>query len=363
MHNTKVRYAVVGAGNIAQVAVLPAFAHAEENSELVALISSDANKRDELCEKYNLQLAGDYTQLEKVFEKGKIDAVYIATPNTLHREHTLRAAARGVHVLCEKPLAPTVAACDAMARACSKNGVKLMVAYRLHFEEATLTALNLIHQGKIGEVRVFDSVFSHVVRPGDIRLRPETGGGACLDLGVYCINAARHVFHEEPIWVSAVTHEKDGVDDTTTAVMRFPNGGVAQFTVSNSLASTSSYRVLGTQGDLRLEPAYEYAEGLEQYLTTNEKTRHTSFASRDQFAPQLIHFSDAILNGTEPRPSAAEGLADIRVVEAILESAKLGRPVELPLRKPRYQPSQDQEMRKPATKKQEPISAPSPSLK
>src|SRR5882672_4733507 len=130
----KVRYAVVGAGNIAQVAVLPAFAHAKENSELVALISGDGEKRRALRERYNLTLDGGYDELESILERGRIDAVYIATPNTLHKEYALRAASAGVHVLCEKPLAPTVRDCAVMARTCQENAVKLMAAYRLHFE-------------------------------------------------------------------------------------------------------------------------------------------------------------------------------------------------------------------------------------
>src|SRR5690349_8569692 len=103
----RIRYAVVGAGNIAQVAVLPAFAHAEENSELVAIVSGEGEKRRILCDRYELELEGDYADYEKVLERGEIDAVYIATPNSHHKEFTLRAAAQGVHVLCEKPMAPS----------------------------------------------------------------------------------------------------------------------------------------------------------------------------------------------------------------------------------------------------------------
>jgi predicted dehydrogenase len=359
----KVRYAVIGAGNIAQVAVLPAFEHASENSQLVALVSGDETKREELCKKYDIDAAGDYSELEQVLERGRVDAVYIATPNSLHKEHTLRAAALGVHVLCEKPLAASVADCEAMARACRDARVKLMVAYRLHFEDGTLSALELAHGGKLGDLRVFDSVFGHMVRQGDIRTRPEVGGGACLDLGVYCINAARHVFGAEPISVFGSVLEKNGVDDTTTAVLRFEGERVAQFTVSNSTGSTSSYRVAGTNGDLRIEPAFDYAEGLEHYLTLDGKTKHEKFSKRDHFAPQLIYFSKCVLEGLDPEPSAEEGIADVRVVEAILESAKQGRAVALEPRAHDYHPTREKELKKPAVSKPEPVHAPSPSLK
>lgn len=359
----KIRYAVIGAGNIAQMAVLPAFAHAKDNSELVALISGDAEKRDELGKKYELELCGDYPDLERILSEGKVDALYVATPNALHKEHALRAAAAGVHVLCEKPLAPSVADAEEIARACDRAGVKLMVAYRLHFEEASLTALDLIKSGAIGDPRTFESVFTHVVRPGDIRERAELGGGAALDLGVYCVNAARNLFQAEPVLVFALTQKRNGADESTTALLQFPNGRTAHFTVSNAIASVSSYRVAGTEGDLRVEPAYEYYGALEHYLTVSGKTDHRKFEKRDQFAPELEYFSRCILEGSSPEPSAEEAICDLSVLEALTQSAESGKPVPLSPRTRSQRPTSEQESKKPAVSKQEPINAPSPSLR
>lgn len=362
-HRRKIRYAVIGAGNIAQVAVLPAFAHAKKSSELVGLISGDAEKRAELSKRYDLGLHGDYHDLELLLEQGRIDAVYIATPNSLHKEHALRAAAAGVHVLCEKPLAASVSECEAIIDACDSAGVKLMVAYRLHFEAANLKALELVESGKIGEPKIFDSVFTHVVRPGDIRDHAELGGGAVLDLGIYCINAARHLFRAEPSLVTATAQKRNGVDDTTTAILHFPGGQLAQFTVSNSVASVSSYRIAGTEGDLRVEPAYGYSEGLEHHLTVDGKTKTEHFGKRDQFAPELEYFSRCILEDRTPEPDGQEGLNDLRVIEAILQSAETGKAVALEPRPPTRHPSPAQESKKPAVGKQQTVNAPSPSLK
>lgn len=359
----KVRYAVVGAGNIAQVAVLPAFAHAKENSELAAIISGDAEKRDELGRRYGIELTGGYEAFESVLERGQIQAVYISTPNTLHQALALRAAKVGVHVLCEKPLATTVADCENIADACDEGGVKLMCAYRLHFEEANLKAIELVKSGKLGDPRVFDSVFSHVVRPGDIRTRPELGGGACFDLGIYCINAARNLFRLEPTLVYATAQLRNGTDDTTTAILQFPGGRVAQFTVSNSTAAVSSYRIAGTDGDLRVEPAYEYTDKLQHHLTVEGSTRTESFSKRDQFAPELTYFSRCILEDRQPEPDVEEAIADVRVIEAVLQSANSGKPVPLEPRQRRRRPTLDQEEKKPAVKKLETVNAPSPSLK
>jgi predicted dehydrogenase len=364
MSNEKrIRYALIGAGNIAQVAVLPAFKHAKATSQLVAVISGDPEKRQALIEKYDLELCGSYDDLERILTQAQIDAVYIATPNTLHRQYALRAAAAGVHVLCEKPLATSVAECEEIAQACAAAKVKLMVAYRLHFEAATLRAIELVKSGEIGEPRVFASVFSHVVRPGDIRERPELGGGAIYDLGVYCVNAARNLFREEPTSVFATAQMRNGTDDTTTAILQFPHGRVAHFTVSNSTAGVSSYRVAGSAGDLRVEPAYEYSDKLEHHLTIDGKTTTESFGKRDQFAPELDYFSRCIMEDTEPEPNAEEAICDLRVIEAIVKSAATGQPVALPARQRAPRPSPEQEAKKPAVGKQKAVNAPSPSLK
>jgi len=359
----KIRYAVVGAGNIAQVAVLPAFAHADSNSELVAIVSGDAKKRAELRKDYDVELDGDYPDFESILEAGRIDAVYIATPNSHHKEFTLRAAARGVNVLCEKPLAPSADDCHAMTNACMANGVKLMVAYRLHFEEATLEAMDVVRSGKLGEPKLFSSFFSHVVRDGDIRREPEVAGGATYDLGVYCINAARHLFDAEPTLVLASAVERGGVDDTVSALLRFPGDRLAQFCVSNSVAGVSSYRIGGTEGDLRVEPAYEYVEPIVHHLTIDEETKTKKFRRGDQFAPELRYFSECILSGREPEPSGEEGFCDVRVVEAILESAREGRPVMLAPYERRRRPSLDQADHARPVKKPKTVHAPSPSVK
>lgn len=325
----KVRYAVVGAGNIAQRAVLPAFDHADSNSRLVAIVSGDPEKRSALRERYELELVGGYSEFESILELGAIDAVYIATSNSRHEEFALRAAERGVHVLCEKPLAPTAEGCCAMIDACETQGVKLMVAYRLQFEKSTLEAVEIARSGKLGYLQLFSSFFSDVVRPDDIRRDPGLAGGATYDLGVYCVNAARHLFDAEPELVVAQSVVREGTDDTTVAVLRFPGDRTAQFCVSNTTARVSSYRIAGTRGDLRVEPAYECLGEIVHTLTLGDDIVQTSFDRGDPFARELTYFSDCILSDRDPEPSGEEGWCDVRVIEAILESAGTGRPVAL----------------------------------
>src|SRR5688572_10709307 len=325
MARKKVRYAVVGLGHIAQVAVLPAFAHAARNSELGALVSDDATKLRKLGTRYGVAGRSSYDGFEECLEENAIDAVYIALPNHLHREYTERAARKGVHVLCEKPLAVTVRDAEAMIRACDRAGVKLMTAYRLHFEAANLNAIEAVRKGQIGEARLFNSTFCMQVEAGNIRVRPETGGGTLYDIGIYCINAARYLFRAEPEEVVALSANNGerrfrGVDEMTSAILRFPGERLAAFTSSFGAADVSRYRVVGTKGDAVLEPAYEYAEGLKITVTVEGKKRTRQFAKSDQFAPELLHFSDCVRSGRDPQPGGRDGLADLRVIEALYRS-------------------------------------------
>src|SRR4051794_32696965 len=178
MREPKVRFAVVGLGHISQMAVLPAFAHAAERCELAALVSSDKAKLRELSKMYEIRHAGSYDELERVFEEADIDAAYIALPNAQHRAFTERCARAGVHVICEKPMATTEEDCEAMIHVCDESDVKLMIAYRLHFDPANLQAIEVAQSGQIGELRYFSSTFGQQVREGDIRTRPDLGGGA-----------------------------------------------------------------------------------------------------------------------------------------------------------------------------------------
>jgi predicted dehydrogenase len=362
----RVRYAVVGAGNLAQVAILPAFEHARENSELVAIVSSDKAKRDALQRRHGVPHVGGYENYEQLLRDSKADAVYIVLPNTLHRAFTERAARVGVHVLCEKPMATSVEDCEAMIRVTNDNDVKLMIAYRLHFEEANLRAIELVRTGKLGDPLMFSGTLTQQMREGDIRGSGELGGGALLDEGPYPINAARYLFRDEPREVFAFTNSgRDGrfhgVDASAFALLRFPNGRVATFGCSHEASQVSSYRLVGTEGDLLVRHGFGYGTDIEHELTVGGETRTRRFRSSDQFAPELVYFSKCILEDQEPEPNGIEGLADVRVIVALQESARTGLPVKLaPFEKPK-RPTLDQLIVKPAVEPPEPVHAPAPT--
>ncbi len=353
----KARYAVVGLGYIAQVAVLPAFRNARRNSELAALVSDDPEKRKTLAARYKVPKTYSYEEYGDCLASGEIDAVYIALPNHLHRSYAVAAARAGVHVLCEKPLAVTEEECEDMIRTAEENGVRLMTAYRLHFEKANLKAVELVRSGKLGEPRIFHSVFTMQVDEGNIRLNPsELGGGPIYDIGIYCINAARYLFRAEPSEVFAFRAnigEKRfrNVDEMITCVLRFPVERLASFTCSFGAADTGWYQVVGTRGDLCVDPAYEYAESLQHEMTIGGKTRRTAFSKRDQFGPELLYFSDCVLEDRDPEPSGREGLADVRIIRALLQSARTGKPVTLDEFERRKRPTMALENQRPPVEK------------
>jgi predicted dehydrogenase len=359
--NKRVRYAVVGLGHIAQVAVLPAFAHAK-NSELTALVSDDPVKLRALSRKYKVARTYGYEQYEECLASGDVDAVYIALPNHLHSDYSVRAAQQGVHVLCEKPMAVTERECEMMMAASDRYRTRLMVAYRLHFEAANLEAVEIARSGKLGTLRLFNSSFTMKVEEGNIRLDPRKGGGTLYDIGIYCINAARYLFGEEPIeaW-SAIAGSQGGVEKSSSVVLRFPGDRLASFVCSFDAADVSAYELIGTDGVLRVDPAYEYAGERRHVLTVKGRTRERVFPKSDQFAPEVVYFSDCILKDEEPEPSGEEGLADVRLIRSLYQSANTGKPVSLRLPRRSRRPGAWQLIERPPVRKPETVHARAPS--
>lgn len=361
-----VRWAVVGLGHFAQTSVLPAFAHARENCELVALFSDDERKRSALGRKYRAAFALPYEEYDDFLRSGEVNAVYIVLPNHLHAEYTIRAAQAGVNVLCEKPMARSADECRRMIEACEEARVKLMIGYRLHFEKANMTAVEQIRKGTIGDPRYFVSGFSFKVDEDNVRTMPTAeGGGPLFDIGPYCINAARYLFQAEPLEVIGATAKSADprfaeTEEQVSAVLRFPEERLATFTVAFGSADLSSYSVVGTKGSLTLDSAYSHS-GQRFYTQRSEKgERKKTFPKADQVAPELTYFARCVLENETPEPSGWEGHQDVAIIEAIMESARRGRTVALDLTDRKKRPSRAQATQKPPAEEPEPINAEAP---
>ena len=346
-------YAVIGLGDIAQTAILPAFKNARENSRLAALVSGDPSKRRALGRRYKVPVYRP-EDLDECLASDEVDALYVALPNTMHADVTVRAAQAGVHVLCEKPMATSAKECERMIAACRENDVKLMIAYRLHFEPVTLKAIEIARRD-LGELRFFDSAFGYQVTPDNIRTQKKLGGGALFDLGVYCINASRYLLADEPTEVFAYELGRgtdprfEDLPATYTAMLKFPGERVATFTCSFDAVENDWFNLVGTKGELFADTAYGFGERFLRVVKNGRVTRR-SFKPTDHFGPELIAFSKSIIDDSDVSASGEEGLADVRIVEAIQESAGRHAPVAIRAPHPRRRPSLRQAIRKPAVK-------------
>lgn len=329
-----VRYAFVGLGDIAQEAMLPGVAHTG-NSEVTAFVTSDPEKARRVGEQYGVTDTYGYEQFDALLASGTIDAIYLATPNWRHAEFAIPALKAGIHVLVEKPLEISTEKCREIMAAQANSSAKLMVAYRLHFEPATLATIDLIRSGKLGEILTFSSTFTQMVSPENHRAKNGVVAGPIFDVGPYPINAVRFLFGDEPTEVvsaDGVRHPEAGFgdfDDTVAVTLRFPNNRLAQFVLSYYGNVLDSYAVVGTEGSVEVNPAYMYGKPLKRTVTLGEKKSHESFENTDHFGGELKYFSDCILNGTDPEPDAEEGYADLRVIEGILKALESGGPVRL----------------------------------
>jgi glucose-fructose oxidoreductase len=350
---SRLRFAVVGLGYVAQNAMLPAFTHARGRCQLTGLVSGTRAKLEALSKRYKVGSTWSYDDYDAALASDAFDAVYIALPNHLHREYAVRAAEAGKHVLCEKPMALSVQDCDTMIEAARATGVRLMVAYRLHFDPVNLWAVEIARSGQLGELHAFTSSFATPVRPGNIRVRRETGGGTLWDIGIYCVNAARYLFREEPVEVcarSSSVRRQSGfeVEEMTSAILRFPDGRLAQFWTSFVSADEATYTLHGSRGRLRVDAAYDYAAPRNTTLVVDDETTRRRHPVHDQFAAELLYFADCVKRGTEPVPSGREGRTDVAILTALDQSVKTGEPVTLEGLNPGARPGPELAITRPA---------------
>lgn len=327
----KVRYAVVGAGWISQEAFLPSI-HATPNSEVTAIVSGSGEAARKLAAFHDVPHVFSYEEYDRMLAQDIVDAVYIALPNSMHADYAIRAARAGKHALVEKPLAVSVAECEAMIAAAEENDTLLMTAYRLHSEPGTVKVLDLIRSGEIGDPRIFASTFSFQSGEGNHRLLAEHWGGPLQDIGVYCLNAVRHVFASEPTEVFAMKGHGDNdprfteVEGALAATLRFPGDRLAQFVISFESDDTDSYRIIGTKGEITVEQAFDFHFNPRIWLSKGRDRHEIEVEDTDHFAGQTAYFSDCILTGVRPVPDGEEGLADVRALLALEASAKTGLP-------------------------------------
>jgi predicted dehydrogenase len=337
----RVGFAIVGLGRLSIDQVLPAFG-GSKYAKPVALVSGDRDKAMKLAPQYGIKQASvyDYASFERLSENPEVKVIYIVLPNVMHAEYVLRGAKTGKHILCEKPMATSSREAEQMIAGCSQANVKLMIAYRQQYEPHNEALRKLVEQGKLGQVRGF--IASNSQQQGDPtqwRLKKALAGGGCLpDVGLYCLNASRFLSGQEPVEVFATIYQpKDDprfkeVEASCSFALKFPSGYIATCTTSYDVHKSAFLRMEGTTAWAELSPAFGYHGNklTWSHLQDGGEIQVTpQIEEKDQFALEMDHFCECILEDKTPRTPGEEGLRDHRIMEAIYESAASGRAVRL----------------------------------
>jgi len=328
----KIGFAVVGLGKLALNQIIPGLKTAK-SAKLVAVVSGDPAKARRVAAENGLPADAiyNYTDYDRMAKDPRIQVVYIVLPNAMHAEYTIRALKAGKHVLCEKPMATSVADAEAMITAAKAANRKLMIAYRCHYEPLNLAAMRRLRSGSLGKPRVIVTDMgrqSTLSDPSDVwRLDLKmSGGGALADMGVYGINAARYLLNEEPVEVRAwaKTDRSDPrfreVEDLVAWQFRFPSGTIANGSTSFSYAGTMAYQAFCENGRLVADPACFYGGNRMTLVGVPAAEREPSFPQIDQFEREMDWMAE-VVRGTVPLVTPGEeGLQDVRLMTAILES-------------------------------------------
>lgn len=331
----QIGFAVVGLGALSRTAILPAFRRVKKG-RLVALVSRDKKKAAALAAQHKIPEAYSVDDFAACLSNPAVSAVYIVTPPGLHEEFAVAAARAGKHVLCEKPLAATVAQSARMVEACRQNNVLLMTAYRKYFEPGCLHLKQLIRTGRLGRIDTIHTSFSELFVPGKSipwLLDPGlSGGGPLMDLGIYCVNTARWLVDENPVQVSAQswTLRSDIFHDVEEGIsfrLRFPSGLVVDASSTYSAALSSFIVVQGTKGWISLAPAYPFDEVRLLSGKIGRRFVRRRFRNLDEFALEISAFASAVRGRKAVAPDGAEGHRDMIILHSIYESARKQAPV------------------------------------
>src|ERR1700744_6294841 len=333
----KIGYCVIGLGRIADH-FMRGVAQGM-TSKITGLVSGHRDKAERIAAQYGVPKDSiySYEDMDRFRDNKAIDAVYVALPNSMHAEYTIRSAKAGKHVLCEKPMATTVADSQAMIKACKDANKKLMIAYRCHYEPTNLRAMQLIREGKLGKIQAIESANGFNEKAGEWRLdRKLAGGGPLMDVGVYSLNACRYLTKEEPgdfkAFSSVIDHDGrfDTVEENLSWTMKFPSGVVASCNTTYGAGMNGFYRVHGSLGYLYAEPAFPY-QGL--HLTarfvdpatgkTVELDELNPAKDPSQFTIEADYFSNCVLQDKTPETAGEEGLLDMQYMSKIYQACGL----------------------------------------
>jgi predicted dehydrogenase len=325
-----VGYAAIGLGTISDI-FMRACANSQK-AKVTALVTGHPDTKGvKYATMYGIPKTSIYTYetFDRIRDNKDVDAVYVGLPNSMHCEYTVRGAQAGKHVLCEKPMAISSAECRQMIDVCRQAKVKLMIGYRVHYDPTWNQVLDTIKTGGIGEIESFQGGFYAQQPAGAWRLTKKLGGGgALLDLGIYPLNAIRHITGEEPADFTAIVTTRDHsgrfaeVEQSMEWTMKFPSGILASCGCSYGQRGPSFLHINGEKGYFEIDPAYNYDSVHVRGEVNREQIDQLSPLKLPyQFTIEAEHFADCIRNNKEPESPGEEGLKDMVAIEAIYKAA------------------------------------------
>lgn len=332
--NEKLGIALVGLGNYSTGQLAPALQDTKL-CKLTGIVTGTPSKEKEWSDRYGIPQDNiyNYDTYDRIIDNPDIDIIYVVLPNSMHAEYTIRAAKAGKHVICEKPMATSVADAEAMVAACRENDRKLAIGYRLHYDPHHEEVMRLGRNKVFGPVQKMEGDFAFNIgnNPHVWRLdREMAGGGPLMDIGLYAIQASLYTVPELPIAVTArkETNNKElfsEVEESIAWELEFPGGLVAKGASSYSKRA-NYHRAEASDGRFEVQPAYSYS-GIRGETSEGKM----DFPQVNQQCLQMDAFANHLLNGAENRVPGEMGLRDVKVLYAIYEAAESGERVELDL--------------------------------
>jgi predicted dehydrogenase len=324
--------ALCGLGSLSTHQIAPALAKTQ-NCRLAGIITGTPAKAARWQAEYHIAERNTYSYetMHRIIDDPDIDVVYVVTPNALHLDYALIAAKAGKHVLCEKPMEISAERCQRMIDAVRAAGRLLAIGYRCRFEPHHLECMRIAHDREFGDLKMIDAHFGFDIEPGMWRLnRALAGGGPLMDVGIYALQATRYLTGEEPVWVSATTTQGDParfsqVEESVVWQTKFPGGAVSHCGATYNGAPNGYLRAIAERGWFGLDPAFNY-DGIRGVRSDG---RAIDQSEGDQFAAEMDDFASCIMEGRKSKVSGEEGIRDVRIMMAIYESARLGRPIDL----------------------------------
>lgn len=327
----RVKWGILSTASIAKTALIPAFKRAN-NAEVVA-IASRGEQVYRVAEECDIPVA--YASYEELLKDANVDAIYIPLPNHLHKEWVIKAAQRGKHVLCEKPVSLNAEEALEMVQVCKDQNVTFMEAFMYQFHPQYKRVHELLASGEIGEIKLVKGSFSFFMenREGNIRMNKEMGGGSLFDVGSYCVHAIRSVLKTEPmqVYAQAQLDPETKVDTSAYISMDFENGIKAMFDCSFDMFERNELEIIGAKGAIKLPYAYRPDKngGIgEVIIQTSDSTKIEKIAG-DIYKAEVEHISAAIIEGKEPIYSGTESVKNMKILQACLESIETGKSVEI----------------------------------